>query len=153
MFLCLTYLCRLSIALIFFVHYLQIDDDFSNYPKRLFLNKMFTTALALLSLVKLFLKTNFYAPKFPNSFLLKKSKHITEGINKHITHLSLDGDSIQATADYSSYGGSVMVWYKAPNPQAIFVISSKNNGHCQTRLHQVMQMQYISTVYFCFENI
>ena len=43
------------------MHYLQIDNDLSNKSKRLFLNKMFTTALALLFLVKLFLKTNFHA--------------------------------------------------------------------------------------------
>ena len=38
------------IALTFHAHYLHIDIDLSNLSKRLFLNKMFTTVLALLFL-------------------------------------------------------------------------------------------------------
>jgi len=41
----------------------KIDNGLStNKPKRL--NKMFTSVLALLFLVKLFLKSKFYAPMF-----------------------------------------------------------------------------------------
>ena len=42
--------------------YLLIDNDLSNRSKRLFLDKMFTTALALSFLVKL----------YQNSFVMQK---------------------------------------------------------------------------------
>jgi len=45
----------------------KIDNGLSNKPKRL--NKMLNSILALLYLVKLFLKSKFYAPKFEISFL------------------------------------------------------------------------------------
>jgi len=40
----------------------KIDNGMSNKPKRL--NKMFNSVFALLFLVKLFLKSKFYAPTF-----------------------------------------------------------------------------------------
>ena len=51
-----------------------IDNDLSNQSKRFFTNKMLTTPLALLFLVKLFLKTNFYALIIDLSLRLKFCK-------------------------------------------------------------------------------
>jgi len=52
----------------------KIDNGLSNKPKRL--NKMFTSILAPLFLVKLFLKSKFYAPCLKYFCVVKVTRYI-----------------------------------------------------------------------------